>query len=74
MVNEHLKKYGTIPNISNILYSTKAMEFPVSTNQIPRQIPDQSFYTKPVPGIVMGGVLPFGCIFIQLFFILNSIW
>lgn len=22
----------------------------------------------------MGGVLPFGCIFIQLFFILNSIW
>lgn len=23
---------------------------------------------------MMGGVLPFGCIFIQLFFILNSIW
>merc|ERR1711963_846757 len=22
----------------------------------------------------MGGVLPFGCIFIQLFFVLNSIW
>jgi len=22
----------------------------------------------------MGGVLPFGCIFIQLFFILNSLW
>ena len=22
----------------------------------------------------MGGILPFGCIFIQLFFILNSIW
>uniref|UniRef100_A0A4W5QM09 Transmembrane 9 superfamily member n=1 Tax=Hucho hucho TaxID=62062 RepID=A0A4W5QM09_9TELE len=34
----------------------------------------QSFFTKPVPGIVMGGILPFGCIFIQLFFILNSIW
>uniref|UniRef100_A0A673GYV5 Transmembrane 9 superfamily member n=1 Tax=Sinocyclocheilus rhinocerous TaxID=307959 RepID=A0A673GYV5_9TELE len=34
----------------------------------------QSFYTKPLPGIVMGGILPFGCIFIQLFFILNSIW
>ena len=50
------------------------IEHPVRTNQIPRQIPDQSLYTKPVPGIVMGGVLPFGCIFIQLFFILNSIW
>lgn len=44
------------------------------TNQIPRQIPEQSFYTRPLPGIVMGGILPFGCIFIQLFFILNSIW
>uniref|UniRef100_A0A672P125 Transmembrane 9 superfamily member n=1 Tax=Sinocyclocheilus grahami TaxID=75366 RepID=A0A672P125_SINGR len=47
---------------------------PVQTNQIPRQIPQQSFFTKPVPGIIMGGILPFGCIFIQLFFILNSIW
>ncbi|XP_043982586.1 transmembrane 9 superfamily member 2 isoform X2 [Gambusia affinis] len=51
-----------------------AIEQPVRTNQIPRQIPEQSFFTKPIPGIVMGGILPFGCIFIQLFFILNSIW
>jgi transmembrane 9 superfamily protein 2/4 len=29
---------------------------------------------QPIPGIIMGGVLPFGCIFIQLFFVLNSIW
>lgn len=56
------------------LVSLQAIEQPVRTNQIPRQIPEQSFYTKPVPGIVMGGILPFGCIFIQLFFILNSIW
>ena len=34
----------------------------------------QSIYTRAAPGIIMGGVLPFGCIFIQLFFILNSIW
>lgn len=52
----------------------QGIEHPVRTNQIPRQIPEQSFYTKPFPGIVMGGILPFGCIFIQLFFILNSIW
>jgi len=51
-----------------------AIEQPVRTNQIPRQIPDQSVYTQPIPGIIMGGVLPFGCIFIQLFFVLNSIW
>ncbi|XP_051506185.1 transmembrane 9 superfamily member 2-like isoform X2 [Myxocyprinus asiaticus] len=55
-------------------FKKTGIEPPVRTNQIPRQIPQQSFFTKPVPGIFMGGILPFGCIFIQLFFILNSIW
>ncbi|CAG0891736.1 unnamed protein product [Darwinula stevensoni] len=55
-------------------FRKRPLEFPVRTNQIPRQIPEQSFYTQPIPGIIMGGILPFGCIFIQLFFILNSIW
>ncbi|XP_030001381.1 transmembrane 9 superfamily protein member 5 isoform X2 [Sphaeramia orbicularis] len=55
-------------------FKKHAIEQPVRTNQIPRQIPEQSFFTKPIPGIIMGGILPFGCIFIQLFFILNSIW
>ncbi|CAG9097888.1 transmembrane 9 super member 2 [Plutella xylostella] len=55
-------------------FRKRCLEHPVRTNQIPRQIPDQSLYTQPVPGVVMGGVLPFGCIFIQLFFILNSLW
>lgn len=55
-------------------FKKRSIEHPVRTNQIPRQIPEQSFFTKPLPGIVMGGILPFGCIFIQLFFILNSIW
>ncbi|XP_055376353.1 transmembrane 9 superfamily member 2 [Condylostylus longicornis] len=55
-------------------FRKRPFEHPVRTNQIPRQIPDQSIYTKAIPGVIMGGVLPFGCIFIQLFFILNSIW
>ena len=55
-------------------FKKEIIEHPVRTNQIPRQIPTQYFYTRPVPGIIMGGILPFGCIFIQLFFILNSIW
>uniref|UniRef100_A0A673GXL8 Transmembrane 9 superfamily member n=1 Tax=Sinocyclocheilus rhinocerous TaxID=307959 RepID=A0A673GXL8_9TELE len=59
---------------SPFFFKLLGIEHPVRTNQIPRQIPEQSFYTKPLPGIVMGGILPFGCIFIQLFFILNSIW
>lgn len=55
-------------------FKRPTIQMPTRTNQIPRQIPDQSIYTQPMPGIVMGGILPFGCIFIQLFFILNSLW
>jgi transmembrane 9 superfamily protein 2/4 len=55
-------------------FKKKPIEHPVRTNQIPRQVPEQSLYTKPLPGMLMGGILPFGCIFIQLFFILNNIW
>merc|ERR1719263_389129 len=51
-----------------------AIENPVRTNSIPRQIPDQVWYMKPVPSILMGGILPFGAVFVELFFILNSIW
>ncbi|CAG8529871.1 6185_t:CDS:10, partial [Diversispora eburnea] len=50
------------------------IEKPVRTNQIPRQIPDQVFYLRPIPSMLMGGVLPFGAIFIELYFIMNSIW
>ncbi|CAI2357920.1 unnamed protein product [Caenorhabditis sp. 36 PRJEB53466] len=55
-------------------FKKRGIEAPVRTNKIPRQVPEQTFYTKPLPGMLMGGILPFGCIFIQLFFILNSIW
>lgn len=41
-------------------FRKRSLEHPVRTNQIPRQIPDQSIYTQPIPGIIMGGVLPFG--------------
>ncbi|CAF4368068.1 unnamed protein product, partial [Rotaria sordida] len=47
---------------------------PVPINQIPREVPEQPFYTKPLLSILASGILSFGCIFIQLFFILNSIW
>eukprot|EP00051_Salpingoeca_urceolata_P027570 m.482144 g.482144 ORF g.482144 m.482144 type:complete len:649 (-) comp22435_c0_seq1:210-2156(-) len=55
-------------------FKKEVIDQPVRTNQIPRQIPPQSIYTQTIPALLMGGVLPFGCIFIQLFFLLNSIW
>lgn len=51
-----------------------ASGFPVPTNQIPREIPQQTWLSHPLPSAFMGGILPFGCVFIQLFFIFNSIW
>jgi len=55
-------------------YKRPAPEFPVRTNLIPRLIPEQVWYMKPIFSILMGGVLPFGVVFIELFFILSSIW
>merc|ERR1719486_1826974 len=55
-------------------YRRKADDFPVRVNQIPRQIPEQVWYMKPAFSVVVGGVLPFGAVFIELFFILSSIW
>ena len=46
----------------------------MNTHQIPRKIPAQNCLANPVPSSFMGGVLPFGCIYIQLFYILNSLW
>jgi len=49
-------------------------DLPVKPNLIPRLIPDQVWYMRLLFSILMGGVLPFGVIFIELFFILSSLW
>ncbi|KAJ1725213.1 Transmembrane 9 super member 2, partial [Coemansia biformis] len=55
-------------------FRRKTVDAPVRVNQIPRQIPDQPWYLRPVPSALMGGILTFGAIFIELYFIMNSIW
>jgi len=55
-------------------YKKEVEDPPVRTNQIPRQIPEQVWYMKPAFSILMGGILPFGAVFIELFFILSSLW
>ncbi|KAL2060848.1 hypothetical protein VTL71DRAFT_8900 [Oculimacula yallundae] len=47
---------------------------PVRTNQIPRQIPPATTYMKPIPSMLIVGILPFGAIFVELYFIMSSIW
>ncbi|XP_030456405.1 transmembrane 9 superfamily member 8-like [Syzygium oleosum] len=59
---------------SYVGFKKPAIEDPVKSNKIPRQIPDQPWYMHPAFSILIGGILPFGAVFIELFFILTSIW
>ncbi|KAJ3071144.1 hypothetical protein HDU98_005792 [Podochytrium sp. JEL0797] len=47
---------------------------PVKTAQIPREVPPQSLQLNPWISAGLGGLVPFGAIYIELFFIMNSIW
>ncbi|KAM3172990.1 hypothetical protein ACTXT7_013422 [Hymenolepis weldensis] len=73
-----LEKLGWLPfsvdQQSAQLIVFQVITVPTRTNQIPRQVPPQACYTRTLPTMLLTGLLPFGCIFIQLFFIFNSIW
>ncbi|KKA28432.1 hypothetical protein TD95_003040 [Thielaviopsis punctulata] len=55
-------------------FRSEPYQAPVRTNQIPRQIPTATFYLQPVPSMLLVGLLPFGAILVELFFIMSSIW
>ncbi|KAJ3092688.1 hypothetical protein HK102_004150 [Quaeritorhiza haematococci] len=55
-------------------FISPAWEPPCKTNQIPRQVPIQPFYLNEWVTAITGGILPFGATFIELYFMLNSIW
>ncbi|KAF9438457.1 hypothetical protein BGZ76_007711 [Entomortierella beljakovae] len=50
------------------------IEHPGRTNSIPRQIPSPVWYLRPRYTVMLGGLLPFAVVFIELFYILKSIW
>merc|ERR1712003_48822 len=41
---------------------------------IPRQIPAQPWFIQPGFSCLVGGMLPFGAVFTELFFIMSSLW
>ncbi|MCJ1426879.1 hypothetical protein MMC29_004782 [Sticta canariensis] len=57
-----------------MLISIKPIKPPVRVNQIPRQIPPSTSYLRPLPSMVLAGILPFGAIFVELFFIMQNMW
>jgi len=47
---------------------------PCKPTNIPRPIPPQSFYVRSKFALLVGGLLPFGVTFIELNFIMASVW
>merc|ERR1719401_299330 len=49
-------------------------EFPTKTNQISRFIPETPWHCQLPYSMVLGGILPFGSVCIEMFFILGALW
>ena len=55
-------------------YREESVEFPVNTSSIPRQIPDQPWFMGIPFTLAIGGILPFGSCFVELYYMLASVW
>ena len=55
-------------------FKREAIPVPLRTNQIARHIPEQPWYLAPAFSIAAGGVLPFGTVCIELFFLMSAMW
>jgi len=49
-------------------------EHPTRTTMIARQVPAQPWYLRTVPSVLIGGLIPFAVIFIELLFVFKSLW
>lgn len=55
-------------------YKKEVTAFPVRTNLIPRAIPPQPWYAHPALCWLVGGILPFGAVSVELYFIMSALW
>ena len=47
---------------------------PCRVNAVPRPIPEKKWFMEPAVIVLLGGILPFGSIFIEMYFIFTSFW
>lgn len=47
---------------------------PCRVKTIPRPIPEKKWYLTPTIVALLGGLLPFGSIFIEMYFVFTSFW
>lgn len=55
-------------------YRAEKIEVPCKTNQIARFVPEIPWYSKLPYSMVLGGILPFGSVCIEMFFIMGALW
>jgi transmembrane 9 superfamily protein 2/4 len=55
-------------------YKQEAISFPTVTSTISRAIPPPPPLLKPIVGMVLTGVIPFAAAYVELFFIMTSLW
>eukprot|EP00918_Siedleckia_nematoides_P020114 GHVU01042882.1.p1 GENE.GHVU01042882.1~~GHVU01042882.1.p1 ORF type:complete len:583 (+),score=64.16 GHVU01042882.1:110-1858(+) len=48
--------------------------YPCRINAVPRPIPEKKWFMEPAVIVTLGGILPFGSIFIEMYFIFTSFW
>ncbi|KAF1353782.1 multispanning membrane protein [Delphinella strobiligena] len=49
-------------------------QHPIKATVIPRQIPQQTWYTRSLQSILLAGLIPFAVIFIELLFVFKNLW
>jgi len=49
-------------------------DYPCRVNAVPRPIPEKKWFMEPTVIALLGGILPFGSIFIEMYFIFTSFW
>jgi len=55
-------------------FSAKKIEAPARTNQIARIVPEIAWYLRFPFSFLIGGILPFGNVCIEVYFILGALW